>query len=335
MSFYGPANRLFIENTLRSGHIDDSVIQGCELNDFCARDILWHKTDIEDVHADNSIFAYVRFDESTFTRSGFISSSFNDCSFDTVTLSGLTLIKSIWKNAFFTGGSIRQCTLVRACFTNMQIVNSVLSDFEAAYALIDNCFFLNSTIELNYGNGANGFSLSRLRHCIFYNCRFKGFPFRGSQLDDCLFFYCHGESGEMEGTCMINPKIEQTRKSLINTEREQLIDMLALSLTEAKEPSSVATGAKPEFSNFAQAIQYLKRNFDFTELDLFTTEADLVYVNAADRRILLSDKHDIIRHESRGEPKTADKNGFQTENKDQDQAEPFENGPGRFSHLEF
>lgn len=134
---------------------------------------------------------------------------------------------------------------------------------------------------------------------------------------------------------MINPKIEETRKSLINTEREQLIDMLALSLTEAKEPSSVATGAKPEFSNFAQAIQYLKRNFNFTELDLFTTEADLVYVNAADRRILLSDKHDIIRHESRGEPKTADKNGFQTENKDQDQAEPFENGPGRFSHLEF
>ena len=331
MSFYGPANRLFIENTLRSGHIDDSVIQGCELNDFCARDILWHKTDIEDVHANDSIFAYVRFDESTFTRSGFISSSFNDCSFDTVTLSGLTLIKSIWKNAFFTGGSIRQCTLVRACFTNMQIVNSVLSDFEAAYALIDNCFFLNSTIELNYGNGANGFSLSHLRHCIFYNCRFKGFPFRGSQLDDCLFFYCHGESGEMEGTCMINPKIEETRKSLINIEREQLIDMLALSLTEAKEPSSVATGAKPEFSNFAQAIQYLKRNFDFTELDLFTTEADLVYVNAADRRILLSDKNDIIRHESHGEPKTTDKNGFQTE----DQAEPFENSPGRFSHLEF
>jgi len=334
MSFYEPANRLFIENALQSGHIDDSLIQDCELNDFCARDILWHKTHVEDIHANNSMFMHVQFDESTFNRSGFISSSFNNCSFDTVTLSGLTLIKSVWKNIFFTGGSIRHCTLVRAGFTNMQIVNSVLSDFEAAYALIDNCFFLNSIIELNYGNGANGFSLSRLRHCIFYNCRFKGFPFRGAQLDDCLFFYCHGESGEMEGTYMINPKIEQTRKSLMTAEREQLIDMLALSLTEAKEPTDVSAGTKPEFANFAQAIQYLKRNFDFTELDLFTTEADLVYVNAADRRIRLSDNNDIIRHESR-EAKTTDKNGIQKENKNESPEEPFENGPGRFSHLEF
>ena len=133
---------------------------------------------------------------------------------------------------------------------------------------------------------------------------------------------------------MINPKIEQTRKSLMNAEREQLIDMLALSLTEAKEPTDVSAGTKPEFANFAQAIQYLKRNFDFTELDLFTTEADLVYVNAADRRIRLSDNNDIIRHESR-EAKTTDKNGIQKENKNESPEEPFENGPGRFSHLEF
>ena len=44
-----------------------------------------------------------------------------------------------------------------------------------------------------------------------------------------------------------------------------------------------------EFVNFAQVIAFLKKNYAFAELDLFFTEADLVYVNTGGRRILLSD----------------------------------------------
>jgi hypothetical protein len=43
------------------------------------------------------------------------------------------------------------------------------------------------------------------------------------------------------------------------------------------------------FDNFAQVISWLKSKYDFQELRAFYTEADLVYVNTGDRKVLLSD----------------------------------------------
>jgi hypothetical protein len=74
-------------------------------------------------------------------------------------------------------------------------------------------------------------------------------------------------------------------------EKETLADALALLLAQGGAPREpVAGGSRPELANFAQAVLYLKKNYDFEELDLFSTEADLVYVQTADRRILLTDR---------------------------------------------
>jgi hypothetical protein len=68
-----------------------------------------------------------------------------------------------------------------------------------------------------------------------------------------------------------------------------VIDALALLLAEKGDPPRPLPGNdRPEFVNFAQAILFLKKNHDFAELDLFSTEADLVYVTAGERRILLT-----------------------------------------------
>jgi hypothetical protein len=86
-------------------------------------------------------------------------------------------------------------------------------------------------------------------------------------------------------------KIEEIRSALEEMPPETLADALAIFLTEGKNPSNAIAGMdKPELANFAQAVMYLKKNYDFEEMDYFTTEADLVYVNVGDRRVLLTDR---------------------------------------------
>jgi len=86
-------------------------------------------------------------------------------------------------------------------------------------------------------------------------------------------------------------KTEEIRAALEGVSQETLADALAIVLVEGRAPSQAVAGMnKPELANFAQAIMYLKKNYDFDELEHFSTEADLVYVNAGDRRTLLTDR---------------------------------------------
>ena len=86
-------------------------------------------------------------------------------------------------------------------------------------------------------------------------------------------------------------KVEEIRSALDGVSPETLADTLAIVFAEGKAPSQAVAGMnKPELANFAQAIIYLKKNYDFDELEHFTTEADLVYVQAGDRRVLLTDR---------------------------------------------
>jgi hypothetical protein len=86
-------------------------------------------------------------------------------------------------------------------------------------------------------------------------------------------------------------KEEEIRLAIDGFTREALADALAIVLSESETPrSSPTVMMKIEVSNFAQALQYLKKEYDFAELDLFSTEADLVYVQAGDRRVLLTKK---------------------------------------------
>jgi len=89
-------------------------------------------------------------------------------------------------------------------------------------------------------------------------------------------------------------KAEEVRAALQDVSPEILADALAIVFTEGKGPSQAVAGMdKPELANFAQAILYLKKNYDFEELEHFSTEADLVYVNSGDRRVLLTDRMNV------------------------------------------
>jgi len=118
-------------------------------------------------------------------------------------------------------------------------------------------------------------------------------------------------------------KAEEIRAALDGVSPETLADALAIVFAEGKAPSQAVAGMnKPELANFAQAIMYLKKNYDFDELEQFTTEADLVYVNAGDRRVLLTDRMNIVSGST--------ENSLPAGN---DDAAPGSNG-GRFSNLE-
>lgn len=118
-------------------------------------------------------------------------------------------------------------------------------------------------------------------------------------------------------------KPEEIRSAIDNLSIEQMKDVLSIVLAEAKPSSQVIAGKdNPELVNFAQAIIFLKQNYDFEELDYFNTEADLVYVNTGDRRILLTDREKKEQSESTYKEKPTS-----------DKANPMTND-GRFSQLE-
>ena len=94
-------------------------------------------------------------------------------------------------------------------------------------------------------------------------------------------------------------KEEQIRTAIDNLDEQTAKDALALLLagntaglkrpefTSSTEIDSISGSMK--FANFSQAILWLKSKYKFQELDAFSTEADLVYVNTGDRKILLTD----------------------------------------------
>ena len=80
---------------------------------------------------------------------------------------------------------------------------------------------------------------------------------------------------------------EQIMAVLEDTDAGLVREALALFLAEGEKAAPLPE--IPWLKNFAQALAFLKKNYGFAELDLFSTEADLVYVNTGGRRILLSD----------------------------------------------
>ena len=93
---------------------------------------------------------------------------------------------------------------------------------------------------------------------------------------------------------------EQIRKAVDGLDEDTAKDALALLLASKgadARRSGISTGRAADaahggdLANFAQAIGWLKSRYDFQELEAFTTEADLVYVKAGDRRILLTDRN--------------------------------------------
>jgi hypothetical protein len=88
-------------------------------------------------------------------------------------------------------------------------------------------------------------------------------------------------------------KEEQIRSAINNLDDSTAKDALALLLsggaTTPKTTSQSDGLSDKQFSNFAQAINWLKSKYKFQELSVFSTEADLVYVNTGDRKVLITD----------------------------------------------
>ncbi|MDR1933061.1 MAG: hypothetical protein LBQ57_09620 [Spirochaetales bacterium] len=111
---------------------------------------------------------------------------------------------------------------------------------------------------------------------------------------------------------------EEIRTVLEGMDKDLVLEALALLLAEDRAPQPPAGQDVLGFVNFAQAIVFLKKNYGFAELDLFSTEADLVYVTSGDRRVLLTDLS------------VPDRKPARTPRPDL----PVEAESGRFSHLE-
>ncbi|MBQ8678963.1 MAG: hypothetical protein IJ530_04285 [Treponema sp.] len=133
------------------------------------------------------------------------------------------------------------------------------------------------------------------------------------------------------------PKVEQIRAAIDSLDDSVAKDTLALLLTEqaehgVTEKEAVVSGnssAEMNFDNFAQAINFLKAKYKFQELSLFTTEADLVYVNTGDRKVLLTD----TSVKPRKIPKPSEQQDSDNPNNPENAFEPL-NKNGRFSNLE-
>lgn len=124
-------------------------------------------------------------------------------------------------------------------------------------------------------------------------------------------------------------KEEEIRSSIDKMEPEILKDTLSLLLSNniSKNNQNSETSIA-RYKNFAQLILDMKKQYNFHELDLFSTEADLVYIQAGDRRILLTNTDENLDNNSL--PKNQE-----TNSPSPDEAfENIRNADNRFSKLE-
>jgi uncharacterized protein YjbI with pentapeptide repeats len=199
MNFYGRSNRILVEQALERGVIADCQIAECDLSGLRLEGVQWNHCDIRDTHANDMAFQDTRLEGSTFFRSSLMRVSFDKTVLNSMVFDGLTLIKSQWRNVWVTNTVMKNLCLQRSGFSGSRFIASSLLDFEALDTQMDNCIFAHSMFSVSYGSGMNGFSSAGIRNCIFYHCRFEGYPLRGAKLGSCAFVYCSGEIGdEME-----------------------------------------------------------------------------------------------------------------------------------------
>jgi len=196
VNFYGRANRTLVEKALEKKTLKDSQIAECDLSGLPVVDVYWDRADVRNLHANDIKFQNARIGKSTFYRSSFLRASFTATVLDTMVLDGLTLIKSQWRDSRLVNTTMKNLCLQRASLSGSAFISSSFVDFEALDARVDNCVFAHSVIGIQYGSGMNGFSSAGISNCVFYHCRFEGYPLRGAALSSCVFVYCSGEIGD-------------------------------------------------------------------------------------------------------------------------------------------
>lgn len=130
--------------------------------------------------------------------------------------------------------------------------------------------------------------------------------------------------------------VEQIRAAIDTLDDSVAKDTLALLLVEqeghrnAEKEGDVRSNSNldTKFDNFAQAIEFLRTKYKFQELSQFSTEADLVYVNTGDRKVLLTD----TSVKPKELPKTPEQQASDNPDNQENAFEPIKNG--RFTNLE-
>jgi uncharacterized protein YjbI with pentapeptide repeats len=199
INFYGRSNRILVEQAIKEGSVKNCQITECDLCDLQISSIRWDNAHIRDLHANDTSFDNAVLERSVFSRSSFMRTSFNKTVLSEMVFDGLTLIKSNWNETRLENTTLKNLCLQRAVFNNSRFVAASILDFEALDVKVDNCIFAHCMIGINYGTGMNGFCSANFTNCIFYNCRFEGYPLRGSRVTSSVFAYCSGQIGdEME-----------------------------------------------------------------------------------------------------------------------------------------
>jgi uncharacterized protein YjbI with pentapeptide repeats len=196
MSFFGRSNRILVENALEKGTIENCQIAECDLSNLPVKNVQWKHTDIRDLHANDIFFQDTNMEGSSFFRSSFMRASFDKAVLVSMIFDGLTLIKSRWQDTWIKDTVMKNLCLQKSYFSRTRFIAVSLLDFEALNIKMDNCIFANSMFGINYGSGMNGFSGAVISNCIFYHCRFEGYPLRGANINSSVFIYCSGEIGD-------------------------------------------------------------------------------------------------------------------------------------------
>lgn len=193
MALYNYATAALLKLDLTSNYLSDSSIMNSDLDGLETENINWNEVQINNSNCNDSVFAHSNFNNCNFFRSNLINACFKSCSINSTTYNGISFIKVKNYNSKFNNTIYDSCTLQRSEFIKSTIQSCTFKDFEGLYSKIQNSFFYNSTFEISYGSGMNGFSSSKIENCIFMNCNFKGFPLRGATLENCTFINCYGE----------------------------------------------------------------------------------------------------------------------------------------------
>ena len=191
MTFCG--SRLLVEDQARGGVLEDCLVAGCELEGMEFRCCLWRGVELREVSAPFLVFENADMREVSIFQSSLSRMRLGSCALENLVLEGLVLIRSLWRNIRARDLRLRSSCLQRAEFSRVRASSSSFVDFEALESRMEGCLFSGCLFSLTFGSGMNGFSGALIRNCIFFGCRFEGFPLRGAVSENCLFIQCAGE----------------------------------------------------------------------------------------------------------------------------------------------
>ncbi len=351
MSFYGRGARHTLEAVLTEERsLADSQISDADIDGVYLRDIGWTKTDMQNTSANNTVWENCKLKGSIFKQCSFMRSQWRDSVISGMRLEGLTLIGNSWERVFFKDTIVTQNCMTKNRVQDSVFRNCTIRNVEGVNSVITNTLFMGSVFSIDRETGMNGFIQSVFRNCIFYNCFFEGEPLEGALIQNSVFCRCggnsvHGTSVHRTAGDMMNRKnmtegeisrsISELDDSMVRT---MLIQLLLEESAEGNTFAGSSAQREPSYANFAQAVAALKNSYDFRELDLFSTEADLVYVQTSERKILLTDTSVPVRPKrtegSQGELHHEDGQPLDSHHTDGRHSDGHQNDGGRFSRLE-